>query len=107
MFCPLSSLKTLIAVTLVFQVRATDHAGVGLSSTATLLIEVQDINDNAPVFEDRPSIILDRRVKIDDVVGDVKATDGDVTPPNNDVIYLLRRGGYGKFSVDYLTGTLY
>ena len=88
------------------QVTATDQAGSGRSSTAKLHITVKDQNDNAPEFEEplRLSSLTD--VVIGTRIGKIKAHDRDVTKPNNQVVYILREGGYGKFTVDYDTGTL-
>ena len=71
--------------------------------TSSLLLKLRDVNDKQPRFEGR------RRFHVTDdtvgsVVGVITAKDADITPPNNNVIYILRQGGYGKFTVDFNTG---
>ncbi len=37
-------------------------------------------------------------------VGRIKARDDDAMEPNNQIVYILKRGGRGKFSINHLTG---
>ena len=83
---------------------ATDQGGKGLSSEAQLIIKVKDKNDNAPEFDERYQFHLRGNVQVGTRVGKVRARDRDMDPSNNNVIYILKRGGYGKFTVDYETG---
>ena len=83
-----------------------DHAGSGLSADTTLVIQVRDENDHAPEFQLPAIFRTSPDVKTNAIIGKVTAKDDDVTKPNNDVIYLLKKGGYGKFGVDYRSGML-
>ncbi|XP_043094019.1 protocadherin Fat 1-like [Puntigrus tetrazona] len=73
--------------------------------TASVLVEVLDINDNSPVFGTHPATV---QVPEDHAVGDdvtsVTATDAD-SGFNGEVRYTLL-GGAGRFSVDQETGAI-
>ncbi|XP_042573254.1 protocadherin Fat 1-like isoform X3 [Cyprinus carpio] len=72
---------------------------------ASVLVEVLDINDNSPVFENHPATVP---VPEDHTVGDevtsVNATDAD-SGFNGEVRYTLL-GSAGRFSVDQETGVI-
>ncbi len=72
---------------------------------ASVLVEVLDINDNSPVFENHPATV---EVPEDHTVGDevtsVTATDAD-SEFNGEVRYTLL-GGVGRFNVDQETGVI-
>lgn len=72
---------------------------------ASVLVEVLDINDNSPVFENHPATVP---VPEDHTVGDevtsVTATDAD-SEFNGEVQYTLL-GGVGRFNVDKVTGVI-
>ncbi|GAB1604982.1 protocadherin Fat 4-like, partial [Argonauta hians] len=87
-------------------VTAQDQLGKGLRGQATLLISVNDINDNVPYFEDTSVIHVEPRTKIGTKLKTLKAIDKDVTAKNNKVIYILKSGGAGKFQVNFETGDL-
>ncbi|XP_071951311.1 protocadherin Fat 1-like isoform X2 [Antedon mediterranea] len=89
------------------RVVATDSSeSAPLSSTVTVTVTVQDINDNTPrcipedytvrMLEDLPTRVL---------VIDVEAIDED-EGANGDITYSLKRGGEGKFTIDSMMGTI-
>ena len=82
----------------------TDEAGLGFSSSVDLIINVKDTNDNSPVFDLQATFDLDGSARLGHRVGQIEARDDDVSEPNNRLIYILKSGGYGKFSVEYETG---
>ena len=86
------------------QVIATDRGGQGLSTVARLSIKVEDINDNAPTFSRLAPIYLEHSMKKGTIIGRVHAQDLDLSSPNNNVIYVLISGGYGKFGVNFESG---
>ncbi|XP_066585244.1 cadherin-related tumor suppressor [Prorops nasuta] len=85
---------------------ARDQGSPPQSSTATVILTLEDVNDNAPVFypqrylmpiaEDAPAGIS---------VGRVTATDADARE-NAQVRYSLESGGEGLFLVDERTGEI-
>uniref|UniRef100_A0A8C1ING6 Cadherin domain-containing protein n=1 Tax=Cyprinus carpio TaxID=7962 RepID=A0A8C1ING6_CYPCA len=76
-----------------------------MKTEASVLVEVLDINDNSPVFENHPATVP---VPEDHTVGDevtsVNATDAD-SGFNGEVRYTLL-GSAGRFSVDQETGVI-
>ncbi|CAI9734033.1 protocadherin Fat 4-like [Octopus vulgaris] len=85
---------------------AHDQLGKGLRGQSTLLISVNDINDNVPYFEETPVLNIEPWTRVGTKLKTLKAIDKDVTAKNNKVIYLLKSGGVGKFQVDFETGEL-
>ncbi|XP_036365784.1 protocadherin Fat 4-like isoform X1 [Octopus sinensis] len=85
---------------------AHDQLGRGLRGQSTLLISVNDINDNVPYFEETPVLNIEPWTRVGTKLKTLKAIDKDVTAKNNKVIYLLKSGGVGKFQVDFETGEL-
>ncbi|XP_041350813.1 protocadherin Fat 4-like [Gigantopelta aegis] len=77
-----------------------------LSSSAVLLIQVEDVNDHAPVFEDDRYIEVDPATKVDTVIGQVKATDEDVSARNSEISFYLLRGGLDKFAINESSGEI-
>lgn len=79
-----------------------------LSSTATVTVNVQDINDNAPVFEEdsyTASIIED--ASPGSVVTTIVATDRDTSPHGESgLMYSLLGNGADKFHVDPSSGVV-
>lgn len=72
---------------------------------ASVLVEVLDINDNSPVFENHPATVsVPEDHKVGDNVTSVKATDADAGF-NAEVRYTLL-GGVGRFGVDQETGVI-
>ena len=82
----------------------TDQGGVGFSASVDLTINVKDTNDNSPTFGPPQTFDLDTTVKVGHTVGHIEAADGDISEPNNRLIYILKSGGFGKFAVEFETG---
>ncbi len=88
----------------VLQVMATDQGGNGRSSRADVILTVTDANDNAPTFSAPSAFYSSAEASPGSVLGHVAAVDNDLSRPNNHVIYVLERGGFGKFRVDLESG---
>ena len=75
----------------------------GLSSSANLIIVVDDVNDNSPIFnESRVNVTISEDASIGYSLPRLKAHDND-TGANADVSYAIR-GGDGKFVYDKASG---
>ncbi|GJQ83212.1 hypothetical protein Trydic_g18236 [Trypoxylus dichotomus] len=76
--------------TIKFFVEAASNQMFGNTATATVIINLVDINDKPPIFEKSlyEFILDDSRNKFT-VPAFVKAYDNDTTPPNNEVFYEL------------------
>ena len=75
-----------------------------MSSTATLRLIIDDINDHAPVF----GLVLyqlsvSESADVNAEVGRIVATDEDSTP-NNRLQYSIENGADGKFFIDRNAG---
>ena len=84
---------------IILRVRATDMNSPAETATLTLTVNVDDVNDNAPVFvtadadnglEYAPTIAENTRVGAE--IARVRATDADGTAPNNAVRYSITSG---------------
>ncbi|XP_059080013.1 cadherin-related tumor suppressor-like [Tigriopus californicus] len=85
---------------------ATDHGVPRMSSTASVLIEVEDINDNAPLFTRLYAINVTENTPNDKVLLKVETRDAD-SPPNANVSYsLLDQGAYQAFQIESQSGEL-
>ncbi len=87
---------------------ARDSAEPPKSSSASITINIRDINDEAPVFSENPfTFVTYENQPIGTEIGNIYATDPD-SPPNNRVIYSLdpKRGYPDTFSIDPLSGRL-
>ena len=84
---------------------ATDRGGDGLSSTAYLIIKIRDVNDNVPYFTSASEFNARHDARVGYKVGKVIARDDDAMEPNNQIVYILKKGGFGKFAVDHISGT--
>ncbi|XP_014481173.1 PREDICTED: cadherin-related tumor suppressor [Dinoponera quadriceps] len=74
------------------------------SSTATVVLTVEDVNDNTPVFYPwRYLMSISQDTAPGSVLGKVTATDADARE-NAQVRYSLEYGGEGLFAVDERTG---
>lgn len=85
---------------------ARDRNGKGREGRADLLVTINDINDNAPKFEEDYVINIEPWTTVGTKIQTIKATDNDKTEENNRIMYLLRAGGVGKFQLDFDTGDL-
>ncbi|VDI43587.1 Hypothetical predicted protein [Mytilus galloprovincialis] len=87
-------------------VQAKDFGNPSLSSTCTVIINIQDINDNTPVFN--PSEYLEHiyeNATVGNYVGRVHATDGDGTEANYDFSYYIITGS-GLFRINGTSGQI-
>ncbi|CAJ0944561.1 unnamed protein product [Ranitomeya imitator] len=90
-------------------VRATDHGlPRKLSSVASIVVSVLDINDNPPVFEHREYIAtLPEDIEVGTEVLQVYATSRDIEA-NAEISYQIISGNeHGKFSINQVTGILF
>lgn len=83
---------------------ARDHGTPVLSSTATVILTVEDVNDNSPVFYPWKYVMfVPQGAKAGTKIGRVTATDADARE-NAQVQYSLESGGERRFAVDERTG---
>ncbi|XP_054840767.1 protocadherin beta-16-like [Eublepharis macularius] len=94
-------------------IRATDQGSPRLSSARTINVQISDVNDNAPVFEKSPYVMLLRENNIPGLlIGVVHADDLD-TERNAKVVYSLLPGKVSDqpvstyISINSETGNLY
>ncbi|CAD6208320.1 GSCOCG00003329001-RA-CDS [Cotesia congregata] len=94
---------------LMLTVEACDEDGKGLRGTVPLIVNLLDVNDNAPVFEkDSYEFILNSDLTNFTSSAIIKAFDADAEPPNNVVNYEIIHGNYDKkFYLDENTGELF
>ncbi|RWS16902.1 protocadherin Fat 4-like protein, partial [Dinothrombium tinctorium] len=79
-----------------------------LSSTTSLVINIEDENDNAPVFQHGPLfVLLPELAKPGSKVVEVKAFDADSKGPNSKVQYYITAGGKGEIRIDKQTGEIF
>lgn len=82
---------------------ARDQGNPPQSSTATVLLTVEDVNDNSPVFYPQLYFFsMSETASPGTVLGRVFATDADAESTR--VVYSLESGGEGLFVVDEKTG---
>ncbi|KAI4499170.1 hypothetical protein M0802_005753 [Mischocyttarus mexicanus] len=85
---------------------AKDQGTPPQSSTATVLLTLEDVNDNPPVFYPwRYLMSVQESAPVGTSVGKVIATDADARG-NAQIRYSLESGGEGIFSVDERTGEI-
>nr|XP_031839456.1 cadherin-related tumor suppressor-like [Nomia melanderi] len=85
---------------------ARDQGSPPQSSTATVVLTLEDVNDNAPVFYPwRYLLHIPEDAPPGTTVGKVTATDADARE-NAQVRYSLESGGEGLFVVDERTGEI-
>lgn len=88
-----------------FKVTAKDMGG--LQSTTDLLINVEDENDNPPVFQHGPLyVLLPEIAKPGSKVVEVKATDID-EGVNSKIQYYITSGGNGDIRIDRISGEIF
>ena len=88
-------------------VKAVSNADPQMTATATLLVTVNDLNDNAPQFKQKVfSANVSESAPIGTTVARISATDGDAGS-NGKVTYSIRSGNEkGIFAIDSGTGTV-
>ncbi|XP_023209390.1 protocadherin Fat 4-like, partial [Centruroides sculpturatus] len=88
------------------KVTATDLGN--LSSSTQLTINIEDENDNVPVFQHGPlRILLPETARPGSKIAEVRALDADGKGPNSKVEYFITSGDKGEVRVDRQTGELY
>ncbi|XP_078070012.1 cadherin-related family member 2-like [Mustelus asterias] len=96
-------------------VQATDCGIPAQSSTAQVVIKVEDVNDNEPVFNQSTFFVAvpeDQLGKsyvyeMDQCVVSIRATDNDVTDPNSLLSYRIEDGARGQFILSTEKGDLH
>ncbi|XP_058798791.1 cadherin-86C [Phymastichus coffea] len=96
------------AAKLELTIEAKDEDGRGLRGVTNLIVNIIDINDNAPIFETAIyEFILNNELTNFTMSAFIKATDSDAEPPNNIVRYEIVHGNYdNKFQLNEITGQL-
>ncbi|KAL4240882.1 Protocadherin Fat 4 [Mactra antiquata] len=92
-------------------VHAIDFGEPRLTGTATVSLQVQDINDETPVFNQTQfdaSILENATSSVGKVttVTQVFVSDDDGTEPNNKVQYFIADGAWSDFSINASTGEI-
>ncbi|KAG8193980.1 hypothetical protein JTE90_013674 [Oedothorax gibbosus] len=88
------------------RVLAIDRANTGRRNTATaaILVKVEDVEDQPPVFISVPSVTrIPEDLPMNSAVLSVKAVDGD-RGVNNAITYRISKGSRGLFSIDRTSG---
>ncbi|XP_035671620.1 cadherin-23-like [Branchiostoma floridae] len=88
-----------------FTVQATDDGNPPLSASTPVSIQIVDINDNSPVFqEDFYRVSIPEDARVGDVILNVSASDAD-SRLNGNIFYNVTGGG-GMFSVHSTLGCI-
>ncbi|XP_066303811.1 protocadherin Fat 4-like isoform X2 [Branchiostoma lanceolatum] len=84
------------------------YDGSGDNDTATVVVSVQDINDNPPVFSsDQYFSIIVENITMGSMVLTVNATDEDTDPANKEIRFSIVSGDdNGVFSIDQSSGAI-
>ncbi|KAG5318093.1 CAD86 protein, partial [Pseudoatta argentina] len=103
-----SSLDREMAAQLQLIVIARDENGKGNAGEVPLIVNLLDVNDNAPIFEKNAyEFTLNSDLTNFSTPAIIKATDADAEPPNNEIRYELIHGNYeNKFYLNEITGEL-
>ena len=86
-----------------------DPTEMQLSSSATLMVSIADVNDEAPLFgmDTYTAIVIEHAGSIPIIVITVAAFDNDRPNTNNsEVRYGIAGGDFGRFRVDPITGVI-
>ncbi|HXJ01237.1 MAG TPA: cadherin domain-containing protein, partial [Micropepsaceae bacterium] len=79
----------------------------GSSSDQTFTIAINDLNDNAPVFDSGATATTAENIATSTVVYDANAHDDDATAANNTIAFSLSAGGDNDlFTIDSATGAV-
>ncbi|ESO89897.1 hypothetical protein LOTGIDRAFT_164592 [Lottia gigantea] len=90
-----------------FIIDARSREDPSLSSTTTLNINIQNVNDNTPIFNQSVyTLNMDEDAGIGDTVGTVLATDLDKPPFNKRFYSLGSSSGSNDFSIETATGII-
>ena len=90
-----------------FRIRAEDVANRSMASEAVVLVNVQDINDNSPIFEDPLTASVYENVSVGSLVATLNARDAD-TQIGSVLQFGFAAGGnsHDAFTLDASNGTL-
>lgn len=90
-----------------FRVMATDHGTPALTSSASIVINLIDVNNNAPKFQERSRRIrVMENIIVDKIIYKLNAFDEDIEH-NGKIEYRIVKGNSeGKFSIDIETGAI-
>ena len=80
--------------------------GVNTSATQTLTIDIEDVNDIAPIITAGQSFAIDENLGNNASVGTVLATDGDVDPTTFSDWTLVAGNDQGVFAINPSTGEI-
>ncbi len=88
------------------RIKCADMGSPPQRTTAHLMVEVQDANDNTPIFKQETYFAtLNENNEIGDIVAEVQATDQD-TGANGQIRYELHPEGRDYFQIDPKTGVI-
>ncbi|KAK3090257.1 hypothetical protein FSP39_010440 [Pinctada imbricata] len=91
----------------ILEVQALDLGVPPLSSLINVTVEVEDENDNVPLFEQTSySASLPENTTDATVSLTVTAHDADGTAPNNEFVYRIDSGAQDKFRINFRTGEI-
>ncbi|XP_053392678.1 cadherin-23-like isoform X2 [Mercenaria mercenaria] len=89
------------------EVEAYDLGIPSLSTTVNVTVEIEDVNDNAPVFSPKTyTASVPESATAGVSVVKVSATDADSSKPNNQFLYRIDSGAGDKFRIDFQTGDI-
>uniref|UniRef100_A0A0L8GR92 Cadherin domain-containing protein n=1 Tax=Octopus bimaculoides TaxID=37653 RepID=A0A0L8GR92_OCTBM len=77
-----------------------------LKTQASLIINVTDVNDNAPIFNEQMEFYSHPSAPVNSTLGKVVAKDNDYSSINNQIDYFLLNGSFDKFTVDKNSGEI-
>ncbi|XP_024861742.1 protocadherin Fat 4 isoform X2 [Kryptolebias marmoratus] len=77
-----------------------------LTSTARVVVLVEDVNDNAPLFVSAKSVSIPEDTALHSVIMSIHADDEDAGS-NAKVLYFLNNSSGGTFSIDNTSGNIY
>lgn len=89
------------------RVQALDLSRQNVSVTAAIDIQIEDVNDSAPEFEnDIYKYSISENAPIGTLIGQLKAVDPDLTPKDNKITYQLVNDKKSILSIDQMTGEI-
>lgn len=90
------------------KVQVLDLSRQNVSATTMVEIEIEDVNDSAPEFQqDIYKFSISESTPIGTLIGKVNATDPDLTPKDNQITYQLVNGNKSILSIDQFNGQIY
>lgn len=81
-------------------------ASLQLTGTAHVLVLVEDVNDNAPLFVSAKSVSIPEDTALHSVIMTIHAEDEDAGS-NAKVLYILSNSSSGAFSINNTSGNIY